>query len=161
MKSRVHEAPAVDDGFSLIEMAIVILIIGLLVGIAMPSFLLVRKGAQNRHAQTTLRKYLISAIAEAASDDEGSYLTATATSLEISEPGSHGVAPNVSSVDQFTVSVNNQDSFWSAATLAKSGECFYIKDSRGSGTLFGRSKNLVVNPCNGNTAATFATNGSW
>jgi type IV pilus assembly protein PilA len=149
-----------EDGFSMIELAVVILIIGILISLAIPSFLLVRKSTQNRQAQTTLRKFLISAIAEAASD-EGSYLTASATAVSTNEPGSRGIPGNQPSLDQFTVSVNNQDMLWSAATLSRTGECFYIKDTKSGGTLFGRTKNLAVNACDGNTGATLATNTTW
>jgi type IV pilus assembly protein PilA len=148
-----------DDGFSLMELAVVILIIGILVGIAVPSFLVVRKNAQNRLAQSTLRKFLISAEAEAA-DSEGSYAAATATGIGPLEPGSTALDRTASSSGPLAVSIDAQATYWAAAASSKNGECFFVRESNASGTRFGRTRDPAVT-CNAATAATSATGPSW
>jgi type IV pilus assembly protein PilA len=48
-----------EDGFSLIELMVVVMIIAILIAIAIPSFLGFRKNAQDRAAQSDLRTVLL------------------------------------------------------------------------------------------------------
>ncbi len=50
-----------DDGFTLVELMVVVLIIAILIAIAIPTFLGARQRAQNRAAQSNLRNSLTAA----------------------------------------------------------------------------------------------------
>ncbi|MDQ4005032.1 MAG: prepilin-type N-terminal cleavage/methylation domain-containing protein [Actinomycetota bacterium] len=52
-----------EDGFTLIELMVVVLIIAILIAIALPTFLGLRERAQNRAAQSDLRNGLAAAKA--------------------------------------------------------------------------------------------------
>lgn len=71
MLKRIREMKD-QDGFTLIELMVVVLIIAILIAIAIPTFLGLRERAQNRSAQSDLRNGLTAA--KAFYTDNDSYL---------------------------------------------------------------------------------------
>ena len=160
-----------EEGFTLIELMVVVLIIAILIAIAIPQFLGARSRAQDRAAQSSLRNALTAA--KTAYTDQSSYAQATSTDLPAIEPSLTYVAGNVASADQAgppavpsfkVVSVNvasvagTDNQIWEAAVLSKSGKCYWIKDiasGNGAGTFYGSGAT-----CTG-VAADAAANARW
>ena len=72
-----------DEGFTLIELMVVVLIIAILIAIAIPSFLGFRRNAQDRSAQSDVRNVL---LAEQAYYTEHEAYTTTQADLRTIEP---------------------------------------------------------------------------
>jgi len=73
-----------EDGFTLIELMVVVLIIAILLAIAIPTFLGAQNRARDRSAQSNLRNGL-TAAKTIATDDAGTFTGVTATTLNEAE----------------------------------------------------------------------------
>ena len=127
-----------DEGFTLIELMVVVLIIAILIAIAIPTFLGARNRAQDRAAQSNLRNALTNA--KAIFTDNEDYTTASANSdaaLTAAEPSLTFQAGASTAPKQISVDTPATTQIV-LVSLSKSGKCFAIKDdTTGPGTKFG------------------------
>jgi type IV pilus assembly protein PilA len=139
-----------DEGFTLIELMVVVMIIAVLLAIAIPTFLGSQNKAKDRSAQSSLRNGLTAA--KSIYTDGQDYNKATiaavvgppayvAGALAAAEPAlTFQVA---ASTDPKTVSVATSVSSYAAASKSGSGSCFYIKDDIATGTTYAKSDTVA------------------
>ena len=121
-----------DEGFTLIELMVVVMIIAVLIAIAIPSFLGFRESAQDRGAQSEVRNVL---LAEKAFWLENGDYTETAADITAFEPSAvldaspaNGVYIDLNVADTDVVCISR---------TSDSGTTFSVWESSASGTWYG------------------------
>jgi prepilin-type N-terminal cleavage/methylation domain-containing protein len=166
-------APAVRfrrrDGFTLIEITTVVLVIGVLLIIGIPAFLGAKAKANDRSAQVSIRQAFSNAKTILADTD--SYADVTPTSLARAETSLRFTTGDSDGPGE--VSVDGRSAGLVLAARSKSGICFALGDAdNGAGTVFQNlgpfapcraSEVRSVSPLPGSTPATESATpaGGW
>ena len=139
MRSRLNK----DEGFTLIELMVVVLIIAILVAIAIPTFLGQRKNAQDSAAKSNVRNALAT---EKAYFSVNQAFTATTADLAAIEPNLFGTT----AADPVTATVGTNGVSVCLTQQSDGGDYFSVWD----GT---NCRNHVLPGCDGSGSATCPT----
>ncbi|HET6771260.1 MAG TPA: prepilin-type N-terminal cleavage/methylation domain-containing protein [Actinomycetota bacterium] len=143
-----------DKGFTLIELMVVVLIIAILIAIAIPTFLGLRKRAQDRAAQSDLRNGLTAAKAFYTDHDTFTPFTDLGVGADFDDTEGETIEPSLvwGTADP---SVEGQVSVREVSsntvlltTLSASGTFFCIGDDNGE-NVSGATDAAVIADCSG------------
>ena len=127
-----------DEGFTLIELMVVILIIAILLAIAIPTFLGARQRAQNRAAQSNIRNAF---TAEKTFYTDSQVYTNSAAAMTAIEPSLSytQTGRNATAATRTVLLVVNLAGVLTVAEQSAAGNCYWLTDNPASGTKYGQS----------------------
>jgi type IV pilus assembly protein PilA len=141
-----------EDGFTLIELMVVVLIIAILIAIAIPTFLGARERAQDRAAQSDIRN-AFTAEKVVYTDDQA--YTTDATVLNGIEPSLDFSTADAVTTDAVHVTVDGNGVVLLSKQSA-SGTCFYLQDTptgASAGTTYGEDTGCLMSGASATASA--------
>jgi type IV pilus assembly protein PilA len=154
MTRAVRKRLAGSEGFTLIELMVVVMIIAVLIAIAIPSFLGSRKSAQDRSAQVEVRNVLL--LERVFWQEAGDY-TQTAADITAFGPNTR-INANPTLGVFIDLNAASSDIVCMVRT-APSGNTFSIWESSTAGTFYGKT-DLSGADCPAAAPGTY-TQGGW
>src|SRR5918992_760810 len=118
MVQKLRERSQGEGGFTLVELLVVMLILGLLAAIAIPSFFNQRDKAKDADAKAAVRTAQ-TAIESYATDRDGSYANATAAILQ-------GIEETLNDADLADPTISGGGTGYTVAVTSETGNVFSI-----------------------------------
>jgi prepilin-type N-terminal cleavage/methylation domain-containing protein len=162
MKLRIRELVDSEDGFTLIELMVVVTILATLLVISLPTFVGARSRAQDAAAKASAARALTTA--RVVYSDHVSYTSANATALTTAEPSMTFFDQATASTGPKVASGDNSDptgNTFIAAVWSSAGNCYYIRDRATVGVDFARAPGVSQSTCRANNIAGVTFGSTW
>jgi type IV pilus assembly protein PilA len=156
MRRRLHE----EHGFTLVELMVVVLNLGILIAIALPTFTGALERVRDAASKASLRTALTAGRVYVVTGNNG-YAGAALTDLTALEASVRWVSESTDSTEPTTVSRDVTGGALTLASFSKGGTCFFIRDDLTQQLTYGRIDDADPTDCYASNLGAASVGSSW